>query len=58
MINAAVSWTALGDRFTATLWGKNLTNEAVANAILESAIGSLAAYQPPRTYGITLGTKF
>jgi hypothetical protein len=40
------------------LWGKNLTNEAVANAILESAIGSLAAYQPPRTYGITLGTKF
>jgi iron complex outermembrane recepter protein len=58
MVNAAISWTTAGDRFIATLWGKNLSNEAVANAILESAIGSLAAYQPPRTYGVTLGTKF
>jgi iron complex outermembrane receptor protein len=58
MVNAAISWTAPGDRFIATLWGKNLSNKAVANAILESALGSLAAYQPPRTYGITLGTKF
>jgi iron complex outermembrane recepter protein len=58
MVNAATSWTAPGDRFTATLWGKNLGNKAVANAILESAIGSLAAYQPPRTYGVTGGIRF
>jgi iron complex outermembrane receptor protein len=58
MVNAAMSWTAPGDRFTATLWGKNLSNEAAANAILESLIGSLAAYQPPRTYGVTAGIKF
>jgi len=57
MVNAAISWTAPGDKFIATLWGKNLTNEAVANAILESAIGSLAAYQPPRTYGVTVEKK-
>jgi len=58
MVNAAISWTAPGDRFTTTLWGKNLSNEAVANAILESALGSLAAYQQPRTYGVTVGVKF
>jgi len=58
MVNAAISWTAPGERFTTTLWGKNLSDEAVANAILESALGSLAAYQPPRTYGVTVGVKF
>jgi hypothetical protein len=58
MVNAALSWTASADRFTVTLWGKNLSNEAVANAILASALGSLAAYQPPRTYGVTAGVKF
>jgi iron complex outermembrane receptor protein len=58
MVNATMSWTAPGERLTATLWGKNLSNEAVANAILESALGSLAAYQPPRTYGVTVGMKF
>ncbi|HEY2402875.1 MAG TPA: TonB-dependent receptor [Steroidobacteraceae bacterium] len=58
MVGAAMSWTAPGERFIASLWGKNLTNEGVANAILESAIGSLSAYQPPRSYGINLEMRF
>ncbi|HWM66561.1 MAG TPA: TonB-dependent receptor [Steroidobacteraceae bacterium] len=58
LVNASMSWTAPGERFTASLWGKNLSNEVVANALLASAIGSLASYRPPRTFGASVSVKF
>jgi iron complex outermembrane recepter protein len=58
LVNAMVSWASPGERLKVSLWGKNLTNEVVANAELPSAIGSLANYRPPRTYGLLVGTKF
>jgi outer membrane receptor protein involved in Fe transport len=57
LVNAAISWIAPGDRFTASVWGKNLSNEIVANALLSSAIGSLATYQAPRTFGASVTLK-
>ena len=58
LVNAMISWATPGERLKFTLWGKNLTNEVVANAELPSAIGSLAAYRPPRTFGVLVGTRF
>jgi outer membrane receptor protein involved in Fe transport len=58
LVNAMVSWSRQGERLKISLWGKNLTNEVIANALLPSAIGSLAAYRPPRTFGVLVGTKF
>jgi iron complex outermembrane recepter protein len=58
LVNAAISWTSPSRGFTASVWGKNLDNQVVANALLSSAIGSLASYQPPRTYGISISQKF
>jgi iron complex outermembrane receptor protein len=58
LVNGAISWTAPGDRFTASLWGKNLSNAVVANGLISSALGSLSEYQPPRTYGVSVRVKF
>jgi outer membrane receptor protein involved in Fe transport len=58
LVNAMVSWSTQGERLKVSLWGRNLTDEVVANALLPSAIGSLAAYRPPRTFGVLVGTKF
>jgi iron complex outermembrane recepter protein len=58
LVNSAISWIAPDDRFTASVWGKNLSNEIVANALLSSAIGSLATYQAPRTFGVSVTVKF
>jgi iron complex outermembrane recepter protein len=58
LVNAAISWTAPGDRFTASLWGKNLSNTFVADGLLSSTFGSLSNYAPPRTYGVKLEVKF
>jgi len=57
-VNASLAWSTANDGLTISLWGKNLTNNFVANVVLTAAPGSLAAYLPPRTYGILIGTKF
>jgi len=57
-VNASLAWSTANDWLTISLWGKNLTNNFVANVVLTAAPGSLAAYLPPRTYGILIGTKF
>jgi iron complex outermembrane receptor protein len=58
LVNAAISWTAPGDRFIVSLWGKNLSNTVVADGLLESTFGSLSNYAPPRTYGAKVEVKF
>jgi outer membrane receptor protein involved in Fe transport len=58
LVNSRIGWTAPGDRLTVSLWGKNLTGEVVANALLASPLGSLSEYQPPRTYGVAVQLKF
>jgi iron complex outermembrane recepter protein len=58
LVNAMISWSTQSERLKISLWGKNLTDEVIANALLPSAIGSLAAYRPPRTFGVLVGTKF
>ena len=39
-------------------WGKNLTNKAVLQSVLESGIGDAVSYSDPRTYGVRLEYRF
>ncbi|MCP3730591.1 TonB-dependent receptor [Sphingomonas sp. MG17] len=43
---------------TVSVWGTNLTNEAVILSTFLNANGALASYAPPRTYGATVSFKF
>jgi iron complex outermembrane recepter protein len=58
LLNASVQWTDPSDRFSARLWGKNLTDKVYATGILEANHGVLRQIGAPRTYGVTLGAKF
>jgi iron complex outermembrane recepter protein len=58
LVNTAISWTAPGDRFIASLWGKNLSNTVVADGYLASPFGTLSNFGPPRTYGAKVEVKF
>jgi iron complex outermembrane receptor protein len=56
-LSASFSPSALPG-LTASVWGNNLTNEAVILSTFLNAFGALASYAPPRTYGATLSYKF
>ena len=40
------------------VWGKNLTNKAVLQSVLESGIGDAVSYSDPQTYGVRLEYRF
>jgi iron complex outermembrane recepter protein len=47
-------------RWTADLWGKNLSNERVAASTFQLATARVigVTYMPPRTYGVSAGYNF
>jgi iron complex outermembrane receptor protein len=47
-------------RWSAELWGKNLTDEEIVSSTFQLATARVigATYVPPRTYGITVGYQF
>ncbi|MCC6630460.1 MAG: TonB-dependent receptor [Gammaproteobacteria bacterium] len=58
-VNLGVRWDAADGRYNVKLWANNLTNEEVVS--YSSTIGDgtrNVTYQPPRTYGITVGYDF
>lgn len=59
-LGASAKWTDPSDRFSAMIFGRNLTNERVANMLSVNTGNGTATvlWAAPRTYGITLGYKF
>lgn len=60
MVNSSLTWQPHGDdSLYVRLWGKNLTDKELYNAILAipGSPGNLAAASAPRTYGIDIGFK-
>lgn len=57
-LSASLGWTSANERLSLRVWGKNLTNSEVYTQFSTAPQGRGASYQPPRTYGITLGSKF
>ena len=64
-VNARLGFTAPNERFAVELWGVNLSNEITrgitANTPLRGGAGfrsRIAFLDEPRTYGVTVRTKF
>ncbi|ATE65153.1 TonB-dependent receptor [Rhizorhabdus dicambivorans] len=61
LLNASVRWES-DQGMSISVWGNNLTNEAVASYDGIQPFGATGArrtnYAPPRTYGLTLGYSF
>jgi iron complex outermembrane receptor protein len=45
-----------GSRFV--IWGKNLSNRAILQSVLESQLGDAGSYAPPRAFGVRAEYKF
>jgi len=59
MVNASLKWTSDSGHYTMTLWGDNLTNEAVLTSVVTQNFGTHDAYYAaPRTYGVKVGYHF
>jgi outer membrane receptor protein involved in Fe transport len=54
-LNSSIAWRPANHRYGVTLWGRNLTNEAVISygGTLVSGLRTVG-YEAPRTYGVTL----
>jgi iron complex outermembrane receptor protein len=53
-LNSSMAWQPSNHHCAVTLWGRNLTNQAVISygGTLVSGLRTVG-YEPPRTYGIT-----
>ena len=59
LVNASVKWTSDSSPLTLTLWGNNLTNEAVLTSVVTENFGTHNAYySAPRTFGVRAGYHF
>lgn len=59
MLNASVKWTDAADRFSLTLWGRNLFDEKVITQVTSQSIGYPATFgNAPLTFGATAGFRF
>ena len=64
LVNASVVLTPMDRGFSVSIWGRNLTNEAVNLLPLHTSQNfpgfttERASYAPPVTYGVTVGAKF
>lgn len=59
LLDARVTWRSQGDRWSVSLWGRNLTDEEYRTHMIVSNIaGSVDLWNLPRTYGATLAYNF
>jgi iron complex outermembrane receptor protein len=59
LVGLSATWHARDDRWSATLYGANLTDETYRVAALPVAgLWNFTNYGPPRSFGVTLNFKF
>ena len=58
LLNAQVELAAPDDRWTVTLFGRNLTDKRYFSAVQIATDGDKGATADPITYGIALGARF
>ena len=59
ILNASVKWTSANERYSFSVWGRNLADEDVITNGTSQAIGYPISYgQQPQTFGITAGVNF
>jgi iron complex outermembrane receptor protein len=60
LLDARISYRAANERWSASLWGKNLTDELVESGSFAVSLSRTIGrtYLPPRTYGVTFDYRF
>ena len=59
LLNATLGWRSSDERYSVSVFGRNLLNEIVINSSSTQAIGYPTSYgQPPRSYGLALRLKY
>ena len=58
LLNASLQYQPDQSPLTFKLYAKNITNAGVAEFLSVTSVGSVASYEPPTTYGFTVGYKF
>jgi iron complex outermembrane receptor protein len=58
LLNASIGWTDPSSRWTARLFGRNLTNQFYAISLVETPQGDARTTGAPRTYGVTVAYRF
>ncbi len=54
LVNTSVTWKSKSDRYSVSVWGRNLADAHILNNASSQAVGYPVSYgQPPRTFGIT-----
>ncbi len=58
LLNLSVGWTSSDEALSVRVWGQNLTDTKYLSQGVSAAVGDLRSYAAPRTYGVTLSTRF
>ncbi len=58
LVNASVGWTAASEKLGVRLWSNNLFNAFYYAYAAENVFGDQTSPAPPRTYGLTISSKF
>jgi iron complex outermembrane receptor protein len=60
LFDAQIRYVSGDGRWSAELWGKNLSDEEIASSTFQLATARVigVTYMPPRTYGLTVGYQF
>jgi iron complex outermembrane receptor protein len=58
LLSARASYVAADDRWSVSLWGRNLTDEEYFNEVAGNAMGLRGFWAEPRTYGVDLEFSF
>ncbi len=57
LLNASVTWSDPGDKYSVRLWGNNL-NDKIYRVHYNPSSATYSPIGEPRTYGVTVGYKF
>lgn len=58
LLNAAIRFSAADDRYSVSIWGRNLTDRIVTKVgVTAYPLFSLWNPTPPRSFGVTLAVK-
>jgi iron complex outermembrane recepter protein len=58
LLNAAIRFSPADDRYSVSIWGRNLTDRTVTEVgVTAYPLFSLWNPTPPRTFGVTLAAK-
>ncbi|SCW78011.1 iron complex outermembrane recepter protein [Sphingobium faniae] len=58
VVNGAMGWTTLDERFGISLWVRNIFNKIYLSQAVTGQLGDIITNAEPRVYGVTANVKF